>query len=79
MVIPTLLPDAQRVEELVHQLEVHYLSNKEENLYFALLGDYKDAGEKELPEDRQIREAAQAGIHRLNQKYSLKGKIFTSF
>lgn len=79
VVIPTLLPDAQRVEELVHQLEVHYLSNKEENLYFALLGDYKDAGEKELPEDRQIREAAQAGIHRLNQKYSPQGKNFYLF
>ena len=46
VVIPTLLPDAQRVEELVHQLEVHYLSNKEENLYFALLEIIKMPGKR---------------------------------
>lgn len=79
VVIPTLLPDARRVEELVGQLEVHYLSNREENLYFALLGDFKDASEEVLPEDREIRNAALAGIHRLNDKYPAERKIFHLF
>lgn len=79
VVIPTLLPDVQRVEELVRQLEVHYLSNREENLYFALLGDFKDAGEKDLSEDQPIREAALAGINYLNQKYPGEREIFHLF
>ncbi|MEL7567640.1 MAG: glucoamylase family protein [Dehalobacterium sp.] len=79
VVIPTLLPDVQRVEELISQLEVHFLSNKEENLYFALLGDFKDAGTKDTPEDQLIREAALTGIDYLNQKYQGKRKIFYLF
>ena len=39
VVIPTILNNPQKVEELVKKLEVYYLANKTENLYFALLGD----------------------------------------
>ncbi|MGI6685622.1 MAG: GH36-type glycosyl hydrolase domain-containing protein [Bacillota bacterium] len=79
VVVPTLLPDMERAEELVRQLEVHYLSNKEKNLFFALLGDFKDAEEKELPEDQQIREVAQSKINELNQKYANGENIFYLF
>jgi len=79
VVIPTLLPDVQRVEELISQMEVHYLSNKEDSLYFALLGDFKDAGDKDIPEDKSIREAVLAGIDHLNKKYHGERKIFYLF
>lgn len=69
IIVPTLLPNENRVRELVEQLEVHYLSNKEENLYFALVGDFKDAPSKILPEDERIIEEAVRGINELNNKY----------
>ena len=31
------------VEELTERLELHYLANRDPNLHFALLGDFKDA------------------------------------
>ena len=43
VVTPTLLPNVERVEELLERLEVYYLANRENNLYFALVGDFKDA------------------------------------
>jgi hypothetical protein len=36
VVIPTLVSNEERVKDLVNDLEVYYLANKENNLYFAL-------------------------------------------
>src|SRR5699024_5710627 len=41
VVIPTLLFNVERVEELCKNLETYYLANREENLYFAIAGDFK--------------------------------------
>ncbi|NLP12926.1 MAG: glycosyl transferase [Clostridium sp.] len=70
VVIPALLPDEKRVLELIDNLEVYYLANKEKNLYFSLAGDYKDAPKKETPQDKKIIETALNRISELNKKYS---------
>jgi len=69
VIIPTLLPNEKRVRELIERLEIFYLANKEKNLYFALVGDYKDASSKELPEDGKIISAALRGVEELNRRY----------
>ena len=43
VVVPTLLISRDDIEELVDRLEVHYLSNADGELYFALLTDWTDA------------------------------------
>ena len=73
IVIPALLPDVRRVEELIQNLETHYHANREDNLYFALAGDFKDSTEQKMPEDDAIIEAALKGIKELNNKYSKDG------
>ncbi len=37
VVIPTILKSKEKVQELMRKLEVFYLANKSENLYFTLL------------------------------------------
>ncbi len=74
--ITALLPGEKRVKELIERLEIYYLSNREENLYFALVGDFKDAVHKELPGDRDIIKAAREGINRLNRTYAGDKDIF---
>ncbi|HEY9060522.1 MAG TPA: glucoamylase family protein [Pseudobacteroides sp.] len=69
VVIPALLPDEKRVNELISNLERHYLSNKEDNLYFALAGDFKDSHDEKVPLDQKIIDAGLNGIKRLNNKY----------
>lgn len=69
VVIPTLLPNAERVKELLSQLEVFYLANREKNLYFALVGDFKDALQKEMADDKMLIHTAIAGIKKLNEQY----------
>lgn len=79
IVIPTLLQNMKRVKELIDQLEMHYLSNMEESITFALVGDYKDAMYKDLPEDQSIIDTALKEIEKLNKKYSDGRNIFYFF
>lgn len=79
MVIPSLLPNEKRVKELLEQLEVYYLSNKEDRIFFALVGDYKDAEYKKLPEDQLIIGSALEAIEKLNKKYGDGRDIFYFF
>lgn len=69
VVIPALLPDDKRAVELIDNLEVYYLSNREDNLYFSLAGDYKDSDSKDMAGDGKIIKAAIDRINQLNKKY----------
>ncbi|HET6893116.1 MAG TPA: glucoamylase family protein, partial [Pyrinomonadaceae bacterium] len=70
VVIPTILSSEQNVRELVERLEVHYLANQDDQIHFALLGDFADADAQDLPTDTPILDAALGGIEELNRRYS---------
>lgn len=67
VVIPTLLARAEDVRCMLRQLELHYLSNPDPMLGFALLTDYLDA--TEMPEDGELLKSAAEGILLLNTKH----------
>ncbi|NLY30998.1 MAG: glycosyl transferase [Firmicutes bacterium] len=79
VVIPALLPDKRRAHQLIDRLEVYYLANQDSNLFFALLGDFADAPQENLPEDGEILQAAQERIKELNEKYAEDKPIFHFF
>ncbi|MFZ5353021.1 MAG: glucoamylase family protein, partial [Bacillota bacterium] len=79
VIIPTLLPNEKRVRQLLEQLEEYYLANKEKNLYFALVGDFKDHSEKTMDGDESIVKTAVQGINYLNSKYAGDEDIFFFF
>lgn len=74
VVIPTILNNEDRVIELIKNMEVYYLSNKEKNIYFALLGDFKDNAVKNEINDEKINRIALKKVKELNRKYSLDGE-----
>ncbi|MFZ3171371.1 MAG: glucoamylase family protein [Carboxydocellales bacterium] len=76
VIIPTLLPNAKRVMELLEKIEINYLANKADNLYFALVGDLKDADSREQAADPQIIDTAIKGINDLNRRYAQVKPIF---
>ncbi len=69
VVIPALLSDADEINALLRQLELHYVGNPDRRLFFALLTDLTDASQKEMPRDRELISQAIAGIEGLNQSY----------
>lgn len=73
IVIPAMLTHAVEVQSLLEQLELHYLSDSDPHLYFALLADFGDAPQKHMPEDDALIAQAQTGIQALNRKYGQQG------
>lgn len=69
VIIPTIISDEKRSKELVESMEQYYLSNKEENLYFVLLGDYKDSEFEVNAEDDDISKCCIYEVEKLNKKY----------
>jgi len=69
VVIPTLLAKVSDVHELIGHLEVHYLTNQNGCLHYALLSDWLDAAQETLPTDAALLAEAIDGIARLNRLY----------
>ncbi len=70
VVMPVIIGSKKQIKKYTDDLETYYLANRSDNLYFALLGDFKDAGSRETPEDAGLLEYAAERINRLNSKYS---------
>ncbi|HTT98999.1 MAG TPA: glucoamylase family protein [Rhizomicrobium sp.] len=69
VVVPTLLTSLADIDEQIERIEVHHLSNPDDNLVFALLSDWKDAPSEHAPDDDLLLEEARARIAKLNAHY----------
>ncbi len=69
VVVPTMLGDAEGIENLVEALEVRYLANQDQHLHFGLLTDFGDALQEVLAGDAALLTLAQLRIDELNEKY----------
>jgi cyclic beta-1,2-glucan synthetase len=73
IVVPTLLTSVDAIEEQIERLEVHHLSNPDDNFIFALLSDWRDADSEHLADDQALLNTAYTGIGRLNARYGPLG------
>jgi len=69
VVIPSLLAAGRDVTFLIRQIELHFVANSDPNISFALLTDFADAAEKQMPLDDELIGQVTAEVERLNGKY----------
>ncbi len=69
VVVPMMLTSVEVARKEVEKLEVRYLANREENLFFSLFSDFTDSLEPTAPTDAVLFEAVQVGINQLNVRY----------
>lgn len=69
VIVPTLLASPQDVDDLLEAMEIRYLGNRDPNLFFALLTDFRDAPEQTLPDDDALLAYARAAVEALNETY----------
>ncbi len=69
VVVPTLLNSMQEIDELIEALEIRYLGNRDPNLFFALLTDFRDAPEFALPDDDALLARTRSAVRALNETY----------
>lgn len=69
VIVPTMLSNTQNIEELVKALEVRFLANQDNNIFFGLLTDFHDANQKTILQDEPLLELVKLRISELNDKY----------
>lgn len=72
VVVPTIIDSEKKVEEIIHKLEVYYLANRSDNLYFALLGDCTTTKNEVEEIDAKLIEKGKELVDKLNEKYNKK-------
>ncbi|MDD5487896.1 MAG: glucoamylase family protein [Candidatus Omnitrophica bacterium] len=72
-VVPTMLRSKQGIDHLIEDLEVRYLANRDDNLFFGLLTDFPDAPSQDMPGDGELLEYITMGIMELNSSHSTGG------
>ena len=79
VVVPSMFRDSSGIKELLRRLEVNYLSNSTDNVYFALLMDFKDSNMEVTSSDQKLVDQVSRGIEDLNLKYPASIRKFYLF
>ncbi|SIQ69987.1 cyclic beta-1,2-glucan synthetase [Rhizobium sp. RU35A] len=74
VVVPCLITNRDTVDELVRNLEVHYLANPHGEIYFALLSDWRDSSVEQTDADLEVLEYARREVALLSARYAFDGK-----
>ena len=70
VVIPTIVKNTKKIDQMFLQLEKYYLSNKSNNLYFTLLGDVSEANTRDTDYDAEIASYGVEKAKKINEKYN---------
>ncbi|MEG1009030.1 MAG: glycosyl transferase, partial [Clostridia bacterium] len=76
VVIPTIIASTKKIDELVDKLEVTYLANRTDNMYYMLIGDCVSSQKKHIDLDDEINNYAKIKFDELNDKYPNEHKLF---
>ncbi|MFJ6329709.1 GH36-type glycosyl hydrolase domain-containing protein [Rhizobium sp. NPDC092011] len=72
--IPSLIGKREHVDELLRNLEVHYLANPRGEIYYALLSDWPDSQEEQNARDLEVLDYARRQMANLDARYAENGK-----
>lgn len=69
VVVPSMLSSIRHIDNLVESLEVRFLANRDDNLFFGLLTDFTDADHQDMADDRSLADYAKTEMEKLNALY----------
>lgn len=76
VVMPTVISSVEKLDEMIHKMEVTYLANRSENMYYMLLGDCVPSDKAVIDVDQKIVDYAKEKLEILNERYDSEHKIF---
>jgi cyclic beta-1,2-glucan synthetase len=69
VVIPVIWSTPEDAAATAERMELHYLANRDPNIHFAILSDFRDADKERLPQDEKVLKQAVSEIEKLNSRY----------
>ena len=76
VVMPSVISSIEKLDHLINKMEVTYLANRSDNMYYMLLGDCISSDKENIDIDKKIIEYAKEKLDKLNLKYPSKHVIF---
>lgn len=74
--MPTVINSVEKIDKMVKKMEITYLANRSQNMYYMLLGDCVSKPEKVVDMDAKIVAYGNKKIEELNAKYPSEPKLF---
>jgi cyclic beta-1,2-glucan synthetase len=69
VVVPMMLTGRDAIRAEIQKLEVRFLGNRNDNIFYSLFPDFTDSAERSAPDDADLLQAARDGINDLNTRY----------
>ena len=74
--MPTVVNSVDKLKKMVNKMEITYLANRSQNMYYMLLGDCTSAKTAEIELDKELVALGEKLIDDLNKKYPSSPKLF---
>lgn len=79
IVMPSMFRDAASDKKLLRRMETNFVANKDPNIFFALLMDYRDSQSEHLVTDDKLVSDLALGVDELNRRYPSETPRFNLF
>lgn len=76
VVMPTIISSIEKLDQLIKKMEVTYLANRSDNMYYVLLGDCVSSDKQVIDMDKKIIVYAKQKLDELNSKYKSPHPLF---
>lgn len=76
IIMPSVINSFNKIDDMIRKLEVTYLANRSENMYYMLLGDCVPSNKKVIDQDSKYVKYAKEKLDKLNEKYPSKHILF---
>ncbi|MCX8074629.1 MAG: hypothetical protein N2749_03480 [Clostridia bacterium] len=76
VVMPSVISSIEKLDNLIKKMEITYLANRSNNMYYMLLGDCVSSDKEYIDIDGKIVEYAKERLDELNSKYPSNHNLF---
>lgn len=76
VVMPTVITSLEKLDNMIKKMEVTYLANRSDNMYYMLIGDCVSSDKIHIDIDDKIVEYAKQKLDELNKKYPSDHYLF---
>ena len=74
--MPTVINSTEKLDKMIRKMEITYLANRSNNMYYMLLGDCTSSDKEYIDLDQKVVKYGKKLIDELNAKYPAEPKLF---